>query len=82
MRSPQVYCFAYSPDGKALATASSDKSARLWDTAAGTSERLGRRSCVVSSSDSDEPSLGSGTAGFSSDGKVIAVASGDKTVKL
>eukprot|EP00727_Mastigamoeba_balamuthi_P010594 m51a1_g6157 putative wd-40 repeat-containing protein (640) ;mRNA; f:319671-322347 len=58
------------PDGKALATTSSDKSARLWDTAVGTSERVGKRSCVEWS------------CCFSPDGKVLAVASGDKTVKL
>ena len=67
-----VISAAFSPDGKRIVTASSDKTARLWDAATG--EQIGAplvgHEDVVNS------------AAFSPDGKRIVTASEDKTARL
>jgi WD40 repeat protein len=67
-----VYDLAFSPDGKTLATASRDKTARLWDAATGTpigAPLRGHTDAVL------------GVA-FSPDGQTLATASWDKTARL
>eukprot|EP00727_Mastigamoeba_balamuthi_P010592 m51a1_g6155 hypothetical protein (461) ;mRNA; f:312170-314668 len=87
----EVYALAYSPNGKALVTTSLDKSIRLWDTAAGTSEMLGRRSCTMGcvAFSPDGAALASGSddatvncCAYSPDGAMIASAADDNTVRL
>ena len=64
-------CIAVSPDGKTLATGSSDKTVTLWDLSNGKvrSQLSGHRDQVNS-------------VAFSPDGKTLASGSDDKTVRL
>jgi WD40 repeat protein len=62
---------AFSPDGARIATASEDKTARIWDAATGKEITVlrGHESYVLS-------------AAFSPDGARIVTASGDKTARI
>jgi WD40 repeat protein/DNA-binding SARP family transcriptional activator/energy-coupling factor transporter ATP-binding protein EcfA2 len=67
----EVLAVAYSQDGKLLATAGRDTTAKLWDAATGTElVTLRGHSLIVED------------VAFSPDGKILATASDDKTVKL
>jgi WD40 repeat protein len=67
----QVFSAQFSADGKTVLTASSDKTARLWDVASGQELRVlrGHEDRVTS-------------AQFSADGKTVVTASLDKTARL
>ncbi|MEH2073969.1 MAG: hypothetical protein V7K57_06185 [Nostoc sp.] len=69
--SNSVNSVTFSPDGKTLASGSSDKTIKLWDV--GTGREIytlqGHSSCVNS-------------IAFSPDGKILASGSDDKTIKL
>jgi WD40 repeat protein len=67
----QVYQVSFSPDGKTLASASSDKTVKLWDVVTG-------KKLKTLNGHPD----GFNRVSFSPDGKTLASASSDKTVKL
>ncbi|WP_339398014.1 hypothetical protein [Tolypothrix sp. LEGE 11397] len=64
-----VYSVAFSPDSKYLATASADKTARIWEVPSG------REISRLTNNDIK-------TVVFSSDGKYLATTSNDGTVKV
>ncbi len=66
-----VFGVSFSPDSKTLASASSDKTVKLWDTKKGV--ELQTLKSLISSVT---------YVSFSPDGKVLASASGDGTIKL
>ncbi len=66
-----VFCIAFSPDGKTLASGSEDKTVRLWDVETGA-----QRTTLSGHTD------GVGCIAFSPDGKTLASGSADKTVRL
>jgi WD40 repeat protein len=66
-----VFAAVFSPDGSGIATASSDATARLWDTSTGRCLRtLSGHDGAVSA------------VAFRPDGRQLATASADKTARL
>jgi WD40 repeat protein/serine/threonine protein kinase len=67
----EVFCAAWSPDGRQVATACKDGAARLWDMTTG-------KVCHILRGHSDEVTR----VAFSPDGRLLASASEDGTVRL
>jgi WD40 repeat protein len=66
-----VNSVAFSPDGRLLASGSSDRTIKLWDVATGREVRtLSGHTDIVTS------------VAFSPDGRLLASGSDDKTIKL
>jgi WD40 repeat protein len=66
-----VVSLAFSPDGKKLASGSSDQTVRLWDVATG--KQIGSLQGHQG---------GESSVAYSPDGKTLASGGGDKTVRL
>ena len=79
----QVNCCKFSPNGELIATASDDKTVKLWKVSTGQCVHTfsGHTAWVHSRSNSNK-SKKVRSCCFSSDGKLIASASGDKTIRL
>src|SRR5262249_9660711 len=73
-----VYCLAFSPDGKWLASGGDDSIIRLWDLGTGKEARQLRGHQV----NPEEKVGGVNDLAFASDGKTLVAAGWDKTVRL
>jgi WD40 repeat protein/tRNA A-37 threonylcarbamoyl transferase component Bud32 len=67
----QVFCAAFSPDGKQLVTGSLDRTARIWDAVSGREVRV-----LVGHTDWVSAAV------FSPDGRQIVTASSDRSVRI
>jgi WD40 repeat protein len=73
-----VYCAAFSPDGKLVASSGIDRTVRLWDSETGQSRAVLRGHPDEVSGHTDEVNW----VAFSPDGKTVASAGEDGTVRL